>query len=224
MMRQFQAFGRISAGLRRRSLQLDDHRVVYSEGGSGPTVLLLHGFGADKDTWNLYARWLVKRYRLVIPDLPGWGEITYHPHADYGYGAQVARLKALVDALGLGPLHLCGNSMGGAIAGVYAATHPQDVSTLLLMDAAALEMPNPSEFQRMVDSGAGNPLIVRSVADVAEQLRFVFTGPRRCRALRAASTPPCRWRGSRRANGSSSRSGRTRADCKGCSPVSRRRR
>ena len=181
MMRQFQAFGRISAGLRRRSLQLDDHRVVYSEGGSGPTVLLLHGFGADKDTWNLYARWLVKRYRVVIPDLPGWGESTYHPHADYGYGAQVARLKALVDALGLGPLHLCGNSMGGAIAGVYAATHPQDVSTLLLMDAAALEMPNPSEFQRMVDSGAGNPLIVRSVADVAEQLRFVFTGPRRCR-------------------------------------------
>lgn len=170
-LRAFRGLVRRITGFRRKQVRVLDHDIVYYEAGSGPTVLLVHGFGADKDTWVPYAAKLKPHARVVIIDVPGFGDSTYLESAHYGYAAQVERLKAFVDALGLAPVHLAGNSMGGAIVGRYAATHPSDVSTLLLMDNAAVEMPKRSEFLDRVDAGE-NPLIMRSLADVPTLMRF----------------------------------------------------
>lgn len=170
-LRAFRGLVRGLAGFKRKQVRVLDHDIVYYEAGSGPTVLLVHGFGADKDTWVPYANRLKAHARVVIVDVPGFGDSTYLESAQYNYAAQVERMKAFVDALGLAPLHLAGNSMGGAIVGHYAATHPSDVRTLLLMDNAAVEMPKRSEFLARIDAGE-NPLIMRSLADVPTLVKF----------------------------------------------------
>jgi len=111
----------------------DGTRFVYLEGGSGEPLVLVHGFGADKDNFTRVARWLTPHYRVIVPDLVGFGESAHLPEADYHYAAQAARVHAFVQALGLGRVHLGGNSMGGGIAMSYAAQHPQEVASLWLI-------------------------------------------------------------------------------------------
>jgi abhydrolase domain-containing protein 6 len=65
---------RHSVGLVRKEIQVDDHKSVYLEGGEGQTVLLLHGFGVNKDTWIRFAKYLADDYHIVIPDIPCFGE------------------------------------------------------------------------------------------------------------------------------------------------------
>jgi hypothetical protein len=48
---------RHAAGLVKKEIQVDDHKIVYLEGGKGQTVLLLHGFGANKDNWTRFAKY-----------------------------------------------------------------------------------------------------------------------------------------------------------------------
>ncbi len=166
---------RRGAGLALKRTQVAGHELCYSERGrrgQGDTVLLLHGFGASKDTWVSYARGL-RDYHVVILDVPGFGDSEWKRGERYGYAEQVPRVKAFVDALGLAPLHIAGNSMGGGLAGIYTARYPEDVKSLLLMDSAAVNMPVKSDYQKQVEAGR-NPLIVRSVADVDVLLDYVF--------------------------------------------------
>jgi abhydrolase domain-containing protein 6 len=50
--------GRHSAGLAKKEIHVDDHKIVYLEGGKGQTILLLHGFAANKDNWIRFAKYL----------------------------------------------------------------------------------------------------------------------------------------------------------------------
>ncbi len=65
---------RVKAGLVEKSIRVGDHRIMYLEGGRGETVLLIHGFGADKDNWTRFAGYLTPSYHVIIPDLPGSGK------------------------------------------------------------------------------------------------------------------------------------------------------
>ena len=141
-------------GLHRESVQVGRTRWVYLVGGKqdGPTLLLLHGYGGTYADWLLAARYLTGNFRVVIPDLPGWGQSTRLPDADYGYAAQVDRLHGFVGALHLGEIALAGHSMGGAIAGLYAAKYPKDVAALVLVDSAGVRF-KPNGFVRELKSG-----------------------------------------------------------------------
>ena len=129
----------MAAHLEKKSVQAGDTRWSYYEGGSGPTIVLLHGFADNKNVWLDVARLLTPHFHLVIPDLPGWGESSRDMNANYDIDAQAARLQDFVQALGLGHFMLVGHSMGGAIAGVYAAEHPEHVSALALLDSLGLK-------------------------------------------------------------------------------------
>ena len=124
---------RFTSGLKRHVIQVGDHRIVYSEGGQGEPVVLLHGFGASADSWNRFAKPLTKHYRVIAPDQPGWGASTRLETASYAYPAQVERLHQFLSALGLKRVHLIGHSMGGFIASAYAARYPDEVITLGLI-------------------------------------------------------------------------------------------
>src|SRR6185312_4075249 len=102
-------------------------RWSYYEGGDGPTIVLLHGFASSKEVWLPVAKLLTPHFHLIIPDLPGWGESSRNADAGYDIDAQASRLDAFVQALRLQRFVLVGHSMGGAIAGVYAAGHPEHV-------------------------------------------------------------------------------------------------
>jgi pimeloyl-ACP methyl ester carboxylesterase len=166
------------ADLQRKELTLPEGtRIVYLEGGSGEPLVLVHGFGADKDNFTRVARWLTPHYRVIVPDLVGFGESSHLPDADYRYAAQAERVRAFVQALGLQRVHLGGNSMGGGIAMSYAAQHPQEVQTLWLVDAAGIAEAPPGELARIVMAGGRNPLTITQESDFPELMKFVMSDP-----------------------------------------------
>ncbi len=165
------------ADLERKTARIERFQFVYLEGGQGPTILLLHGFGGDKDNWTRFARYLTPAFHVVAPDLPGFGENDRHADADYGVSSQVERVRAFARELGLDRPHIVGNSMGGAIAGLYAARYPGDVRSLGLFNAAGIESPRKSEAHRIVLETGRNPLLVDDAADFDRFLKFAFVEP-----------------------------------------------
>lgn len=164
-----------AADLSTRHVQIGDTQWTYYEGGNGPNIVLVHGFGVDRNVWLPVAKILTRNFHVVIPDLPGWGQSTRLPDGDYGIEAQAKRLDAFVHTLNLGPMILVGHSMGGAIAGVYAAEHPKSVAGLVLMDSFGLTF-KKNAFVRDVESG-GDPFAFRDRAGFRRMLKLVFKKP-----------------------------------------------
>ncbi|MEY1661839.1 alpha/beta fold hydrolase [Isoalcanivorax beigongshangi] len=176
------------SGLQRKHLWQDQHRITYLEGGQrqGEPLLLLHGFGANKENWLFLAALLGSQYRLIIPDLPGFGESHFIATSDYRLATQADRVARLMAQLELPAAHLVGNSMGGAIAGIVAARYPQQVASLTLMNAAGLAGANPSRFEAALRDGR-NPLIPRNLLDVIALFRI--TTHRNRQALTSVLSP-----------------------------------
>lgn len=166
------------SGLVRKEITLSDGlQYVYLEAGAGEPLLLLHGFGANKDNFTRIARLLAPQYRLVIPDHIGFGESSHPQDADYAPLAQAERLHALVQALNLGRIHIGGSSMGGQIAATYAAQYPDEVASLWLLDAAGAWSAPPSELAKIVEAGGRNPLLATNEDEFAEIFGFVMSKP-----------------------------------------------
>lgn len=176
------------SGLKRRHVWLDQHRITFLEGGraDGETVVLLHGFGANKENWLFMAGLLARRYHLIIPDLAGFGESHFIASSNYRLATQAERIHRMLSLLKLGPVHIVGNSMGGAIAGIVAARAQDDVLSLTLMNSAGMRGHNMSDFETALLRGE-NPLIPRTLLDVARLFRI--TTHRNRHSLSALLTP-----------------------------------
>ncbi len=160
--------------------KLDFGEITYltnSTTGSEAPVVMLHGFGGEKDNWTRFSRKLTNDYRLIIPDLPGHGDSVHDMSLNYGIEAQAKRLKQFLDALGVKKAHLVGNSMGGAIALRYAFLYPHSVLTLTLIDSAGA-VKTPSEFDALVKATGKNPFMdVRNAQDYTNMMKFLFVKP-----------------------------------------------
>jgi pimeloyl-ACP methyl ester carboxylesterase len=161
------------AGAQVRTLQVGTQRWTYLEAGQGPLVVLLHGFTGAKENWLPLMRRLAKTHRVVAPDLPGWGESSREPGADYGPSAQVERIAAFLRAQGAPPALLVGHSMGGQFTGLLAARHPELVERVVLMSAAGVRF-KENAFGRAVVAGE-NPFEVRTRDELHRYLGIVFT-------------------------------------------------
>lgn len=164
---------RRAAGLALRHVTVDGHVVPYLTGGHGDPLVLLHGFGANKDNWTLIAGRLTKHFRVVAPDLPGFGDSSRREDARYGLDEQLARIAGFADALGLERFHLGGNSMGGYLAALFAARWPARVSSLWLLAPAGVSTAQRSELERRIEEGE-NPLLVRAPEDFDRLLSMCF--------------------------------------------------
>lgn len=166
-------------GLAQKSVQVGDMTWPYLEGGdrAGKPLVLVHGFGGDKDNWLLYAPYVKRGYRLIFPDLPGFGENDRSMAPDHSIAAQALRLRDFLTALGIERCHLGGNSMGGAIALRLALDFPERLHSLTLFNNAGVIGTEESELQRMVLQGE-NPLVPRTLADIDRLLAFVVHKPR----------------------------------------------
>jgi pimeloyl-ACP methyl ester carboxylesterase len=164
-------------GLHRESVQVGDTRWVYVEGGKqgGPPLVLVHGFGGSYADWLLAVKYLTGNFRVIIPDLPGWGASTRLPNADYGYAAQADRLHGFVDALRLGEIAIAGHSMGGAIAGLYAAKYPKDVAALVLVDSSGVPF-KENGFVRELKAGR-SPFDIDDRAEFRHLESLLFANP-----------------------------------------------
>ncbi len=169
---------RQSAGLVRKQIDLPDGlHYVYLEGGQGEPLMLLHGFGANKDNFTRVARWLTPHYHVIVPDHIGFGESSHPQDADYAPTAQAERLRALAQALGIKALHLGGSSMGGQIALTYAALHPDEVKSLWLLAPAGVWSAPESEMRKVARETGHNPLMAKNEEEFAGVFSFVMTDP-----------------------------------------------
>jgi pimeloyl-ACP methyl ester carboxylesterase len=155
-------------------MQVDDHLWVYLDGGKGEIILFVHGFGTEKDGWGLFPKAFTGSYRLLIPDLPGFGENSRLESANYDVPFQVKRLNRFVESLKLERFHLAGSSLGGYIAGYYAADYPEKVKSLALFSPAGVRSPIQSDLWRRYAETGHNALVYRTEEGFEEILRFLF--------------------------------------------------
>ena len=153
-------------------------KMVYAENGNvaGEPLLLIHGFGGNKDNFTRIADEL-ERYHLLIPDLLGFGDSSKPMAADYRADAQAARLHELMQAKGVASnIHVGGNSMGGAISVAYAAKYPNEIKSLWLVDSAGFwsaGVPKSLESATLEN----NPLLINSKEDFYNMYDFVMYKP-----------------------------------------------
>jgi len=151
--------------------------INFLEGGSGEPLVLIHGFGADKNNFTRVARYLTPHYHVVIPDLPGFGDSSRPEGASYSIADQVERLRALLRVMHLKRVHLGGSSMGGWIAVAWAAKYPDEVASLWLLDAAGTRAGFQSELQQ-VYAKTGEILLVAQTPDQFDRIAaFVMSRP-----------------------------------------------
>ena len=170
---------RVAAGLSQSSLRVAGHRWVYAYSddapAGAPTIVLLHGFTGSKENWYPVAARLHGRYRLLVPDLPGWGQSERHPGEDYGFGAEAERVAAFVREASPGrPVVLVGHSMGGGIVPLVAARHPELVSGVGMLAAAGVRF-RDNQFGKDVLAGR-NPFGVEDARTLQRYLDILFDG------------------------------------------------
>ncbi len=133
-------------------------RVKESGPAGAPVVILLHGFGGSLETWDGWTPELATRFRVVALDLPGFGLTGPDPTGDYADARAGQILIALLDRLGVGQASLVGNSLGGRIAWMFAAAHPERVSRLVLISPDGFASPG-FEYGKQADL----PLLMKAL-------------------------------------------------------------
>jgi pimeloyl-ACP methyl ester carboxylesterase len=158
--------------------------IAYNCFGSGNPVVLLHGLFANKEQWTPLARLLALQGRKVVaPDLPGFGQSTGFEIANYRLDEQVQSLHTFIRELGLTRFDIAGNSMGGAIAELYAQSYPEEVRTVAFLGAPFGYTPWDETMQEAIFRGI-NPFIPTNNAELDLELGMLFRHPPHIEASR----------------------------------------
>ena len=135
-------------------------RMRVLEQGDGPAVVLVHDFLASHTSFDDVVGPLAQRFRVVVPDLPGFGGSEKPSPTRYAYGIEAfaEALADLVAALGLGRARVVGHAMGGAAALTLAALHPELVDRLVLVDPLVYPFPLDARTRLALLPGLGGVL------------------------------------------------------------------
>jgi len=131
-------------------IDADGVRTFYLSTGSGRPLLMLHGAGGGGVLWAPVVDALGKQFRLIIPDVVGYGE-SDKPDGPYDRPFFAGWLRGFMDAMGLNGASLVGNSQGGAIALQFALDNPDRASHLVLVCSAGLHPLRSIAWPAMVD-------------------------------------------------------------------------
>ena len=120
-----------------RVTRVDGTSIAWTELGSGPPIVLLHGMADSHRTWRRAAPALASRFRVLLPDLPGHG-FSARPDAPYTLDWYARTLLGWLDAVDVGRAHLVGHSFGGGVAQWMLLEQPQRVDRLVLVAPGGL--------------------------------------------------------------------------------------
>jgi pyruvate dehydrogenase E2 component (dihydrolipoamide acetyltransferase) len=125
-----------TAGPAVETAEIDGRRISYAgTGQDGDVVLLVHGYGGDRNSWLFLQEPLAARYRVYALDLPGHGT-SAKDVGDGSAGTLAGAVLGVLDAIGAGRAHLVGHSLGGAVVVAAAARDPRRISSLTLIAPA----------------------------------------------------------------------------------------
>ena len=133
------------------SASINGTTLGYMDRGTGPAVMLVHGFPLDRRMWDAQVEALSTHYRVIAPDLRGFGRND--PGDVFSIESLADDLDALARHLGVRPFVLCGLSMGGYVSLAYATRHLDGLRGLVLIDTRAeADTPEGREGRRkMID-------------------------------------------------------------------------
>lgn len=168
------------AGVALRWAEVDGHRLRYWDSGEShkPVLLLIHGFGSSKENWSFLSELMHRDYRILAPDLPGFGDSTVRTDCDYRVASQAQRLAQWLEGLGVTSTYVAGSSMGGAIAASLAASRPDLVNALCLMNAAGAPATRVSMLEVGVLAGK-NFLVANTPAEAHRVFNICFHSRKR---------------------------------------------
>lgn len=132
---------------------IDKTLVNYQDEGSGPVLLLLHGWGANLQSFDGLAAHLAKKYRVIRPDFPGFGQSTIPPD-NWGVDDYARLTNAFLDKLNVTELHgVVAHSFGGRVTIKLIAKHGLKPDTVVLMGAAGIK-PQADSRQSAIKAAA----------------------------------------------------------------------
>ena len=157
--------GKGKSKVEERLVSVGRGQMAYLMGSKkGPTILLLHGFAADKEHWlPMIPHLEAAGYQVVAPDLPGFGANFRDVQGHYDAAALGRQVRTFAKAADLGMFHLVGHSIGGIVAASYAYAFPVEVASLTLVEPLGLSMPGESELDKALAKNR-NPFLIASPA------------------------------------------------------------
>jgi pimeloyl-ACP methyl ester carboxylesterase len=180
------AAGHARSGVAERFVEIDrirwrvlDTRAAGRDSADGApkrTCLVLHGLGTTAEAMMEVAPILAASHRVVIPDLPGFGDHPMHGDMPHDWRLYIDAIERFRAHEGLGQVDVVGTSMGGAFAAAYAATYPDSVRRIVLLSPAGVVAPNQNDFMARVAAGE-LPLDIKDDASFGEVLRLNFPDP-----------------------------------------------
>jgi len=166
------------AGLDIKSILVNSRKMVYLEANpnSKNIIVMLHGITADKYMWPVFARKFVKNgYRVIIPDLPPFGESEYDLSINYSLENQAKNLKIFLENINVNhKIHIMGNSMGGGVSAKFTILYPDLVTSLVLFDNMGIYSVKRTKFLENLESGDKNLMLIKNKSDLNGMLNLVY--------------------------------------------------
>ncbi|GEA10615.1 alpha/beta hydrolase [Alteromonas sp. KUL49] len=159
-----------------KTLSVQEGSISYLEGGQGESVVLLHGFGADKDNWAPLCGYLSKHYKVIVPDIPGFGG-SYMPESGFSILEQVKRIERFISAKGLTEYRVIGNSYGGYLAALLASRNSANVTQLTLINPLGVEKTEYTQVFQDILKGESPLLLPKNKSDLKALIAKCFVKP-----------------------------------------------
>jgi pimeloyl-ACP methyl ester carboxylesterase len=121
-------------GFAQREITTNGATIHVRSGGSGPAVVLLHGYGETGDMWAPLALELARSRTVIVPDLRGLG-LSSKPAGGFDKKTQAEDVEGVLVALGARQVDVVAHDIGNMVAFQFAARHPERVRRLVLIDA-----------------------------------------------------------------------------------------
>lgn len=125
--------------------EINNLKIAYQVEGTGPVVVLLHGWGGEANSFIPVFDRLSRSYQVYALDLPGFG-LSEIPPTGWDASGYANFLSAFFDKLNINKAHLIGHSYGGRISIVMAAEKPEKVDKLILVDSAGIIPPRTMKY------------------------------------------------------------------------------
>src|SRR5216110_3917627 len=173
------------AAATRRNVDTPSGRISYSEAGTGPAALFVHGVLLNGCLWRHQLEDLSDVRRCIAVDLLAHGDTEISPDQDVSVTANAKMLKEFLDALNIDKVDLVGNDSGGGITQIFAALYPERVRSLALTDCDTHDNWPPEAFKPFLAMAAAGGL--RGTLDAMLSDKTIY---RSSQALRPAYEHP----------------------------------